>query len=146
MAWRHIEQGNRGEQAEALVAALGKANTSQPRAATAALDKSIAEGNGAYRSAALIQQANMKAQTGDLKAAAALMAKVAGDTSVDQSLRDLALVRQTAFEFDTLKPEAVIARMKPLVEAKDPASSWFPRAAELSAIAHYQLRPEEHTS
>src|SRR3546814_8564136 len=81
----------------------------------------------------------MKAQTGDLKAAAALMAKVAGDTSVDQSLRDLALVRQTAFEFDTLKPEAVIARMKPLVEAKDPASSWFPSAAELSAIAHYQL-------
>src|SRR3546814_1131712 len=94
------------------------------------------EDNGAYRSAALIQQANMKAQTGDLKAAAALMAKVAGDTSVDQSLRDLALVRQTAFEFDTLKPEAVIARMKPLVEAKDPASSWFPSAAALSAIAH----------
>src|SRR3546814_12463421 len=81
----------------------------------------------------------MMAQTGDLKAAAARMAKVAGATSVDQSLRDLALVRQTAFEFDTLKPEAVIARMKPLVEAKDPASSWFPSAAELSAIAHYQL-------
>src|SRR3546814_14622732 len=83
----------------------------------------------------------MKAQTGDLKAAAALMAKVAGDTSVDQSLRDLALVRQTAFEFDTLNPEAVIARMKPLVEAKDPASSWFPSAAELSPIAHSQLGP-----
>src|SRR3546814_8767173 len=81
----------------------------------------------------------MKAQTGDMKAAAALMAKVAGDTSVDRSLRDLALVRQTAFEYDTLKPEAVIARMKPLVDAKDPASSWFPSAAELSAIAHYQL-------
>src|SRR3546814_11283345 len=29
--------------------------------------------------------------------------------------------------------------MKPLVDAKDPASSWFPSAAELSAIAHYQL-------
>src|SRR3546814_1858369 len=119
MAWRHIEQGNRGEQAEALVAALGKANTSQPRAATAALDKIIAEGNGAYRSAALIQQANMKAQPGDMKAAAALMAKVAGDTSVDRSLRDLALVRQTAFDSDTLKPAAVIARMQPHAEAKD---------------------------
>jgi len=139
LVWKHIEQGNRGEQAEALVAALDKANTSQPRAAIEALDRIIAEDNGAYRSAALIQQANMKAQTGDLKAAAALMAKVAGDTSVDQSLRDLALVRQTAFEYDTLKPEAVIARMKPLVDAKDPASSWFPSAAELSAIAHYQL-------
>src|SRR3546814_10396802 len=125
MAWRHIEQGNRGEQAEALVAALGKANTSQPRAATAALDKIIAEGNGAYRSAALIQQANMKAQTGDMKAAAALMAKVAGDTSVDRSLRDLALVRQTAFEYDTLKPEAVRARETRLGDAKDTAANGF---------------------
>src|SRR3546814_13239658 len=69
LAWRHIDQGNRGEQAEALVAALDKANTSQPKAATEALDRIIAEDNGAYRSAALIQQANMKAQTGDLKAA-----------------------------------------------------------------------------
>ncbi len=51
----------------------------------------------------------------------------------------MALIRQTALEFDTLKPEVVIARMKPLVDAKDPASSWFPSAAELSAVAHYQL-------
>src|SRR3546814_8468520 len=29
--------------------------------------------------------------------------------------------------------------MKPMVDAKDPASSWFASAAELSATAHYQL-------
>src|SRR3546814_2602077 len=81
----------------------------------------------------------MKAQTGDMKAAAGRMARVAGDTAVDRSLRDVALVRQTAFEYDTLKPEAVIARMKPLVDANDPASSWIPSAADVSAIAHYQL-------
>ena len=86
-----------------------------------------------------MQEANIKAQTGDLKAAAALMAKVAADTKLDQALRDLALIRQTAFEYDTLKPEVVIARMKPMVDAKDPASSWFASAAELSATAHYQL-------
>ena len=65
--------------------------------------------------------------------------QVAADTKLDQSLRDLALIRQTAFEYDTLKPETVIARMKPMVDAKDPASSWFASAAELSATAHYQL-------
>jgi hypothetical protein len=86
-----------------------------------------------------MQQANAKAQAGDLKAAAALMAKVAADTKLDQALRDLALIRQTAFEYDSLKPEAVIARMKPLVDANDPVSSWFASAAELSATAHYQL-------
>src|SRR3546814_7820458 len=86
-----------------------------------------------------MQEANIKAQAGDLKGAAALMAKVAADTKLDQALRDLALIRQTAFEYDTLKPEAVIERMKPMVDAKDPASSWFASAAALSATAHYQL-------
>src|SRR3546814_6668388 len=103
MAWRHIEQGNRGEQAEALVAALGKANTSQPRAATAALDKIIAEGNGAYRSAALIQQANMKAQTGDMKAAAALMAKVAGDTRSEEHTSELQSLMRISYAVFCLK-------------------------------------------
>src|SRR3546814_10818121 len=51
----------------------------------------------------------------------------------------MALVRQTAFELGTIKPETVIARMKPLVDAKDPASPWFASAAELTAIAHYKL-------
>lgn len=137
--WSHRQDIARGEQAEELVAAFEKLNANQPRAATADLDKLVAEGDPAYRAVALMQQANIKARTGDLKAAAALMAKVAADTKLDPALRDLALIRQTAFEYDTLKPEMVIARMKPMVDAKDPASSWFASAAELSATAHYQL-------
>lgn len=137
--WNHRQDVARGEQAEQLIAALDKLQTNQPRAAASELEKIAAEGTPAYRAAAMMQQANIKAGADDLKAAAALMAKVAADTDVDQSLRDLALIRQTAFEYDTLKPEAVIARMKPIVDAKDPASSWFASAAELSASAHYQL-------
>jgi len=137
--WNHRQDAARGEQAEELVAAFEKLGTNQPRAATTELQKLAAEGDPAYRAVAQMQEANIKAQTGDLKAAAALMAKVAADTKLDQALRDLALIRQTAFEYDTLKPEVVIARMKPMVDAKDPASSWFASAAELSATAHYQL-------
>ena len=137
--WDHRQDAARGEQAEQLIAAFEKLGTNQPRAAAADLQKLAADGDPAYRAVAQIQEANIKAQSGDLKAAAALMAKVAADTKLDQALRDLALIRQTAFEFDTLKPEVVIARMKPMVDAKDPASSWFASAAELSATAHYQL-------
>ncbi|MDO9368795.1 MAG: tetratricopeptide repeat protein [Sphingopyxis sp.] len=137
--WSHRQDVARGEQAEELIAAFEKIGTNQPRAADAELQKLVANGSPAYRAVAQMQQANMKAQTGDLKAAAALMAKVAADTKIDPALRDLALIRQTAFEYDNLKPEVVIARMKPLVDAKDPASSWFASAAELSATAHYQL-------
>jgi hypothetical protein len=137
--WNHRQEAARGEQAEELVSAFEKLSTNQPRAAAKELEKIAAEGGPAYRAVAVMQQANAKAQAGDLKAAAALMATVAADTKLDQSLRDLALIRQTAFEYDSVKHEVVIARMKPLVDAKDPASSWFASAAELSAIAHYQL-------
>lgn len=136
--WDHRQDVARGEQAEKFLAALEKTATGQPAGADAEL-KNIAAGDApAYRAAALMQQANMAAEKGDLKTAAATMAKIAADTKVDQSLRDLALIRQTAFEYDTLKPDAVIARMKPLVDAKDPASSWFASAAELTAIAYYR--------
>ncbi len=136
--WEHRQTVARGEKAEQLLAAFDKA-AAQPTAATADLKTLAGEGNAAYRAAALIEQSNMKAKAGDLKAAAALLAQVAGDAKLDQSMRDMALVRQTALEFDTMKPEAVIARMKPLVDATDPVSSWFGSAAELTAAAYYHL-------
>lgn len=137
--WGNRQDAARGAQAEELVGALEKLNRNEPRAAAADLQKLAANGDPAYRAAATMQQANAKAQSGDLKGAAALMAQLAADAKLDPVLRDLALIRQTAFEYDTLKPETVIARMKPLVDAKDPVSSWFASAAELSATAHYQL-------
>ena len=136
--WGHRQEVARGEKAEELLAAFDKVASGQPSAAAAALKTLEGEGDPAYRAAALLEQSNLKAQSGDIKGAAALVAKVAADTKLDQSLRDMALIRQTALEFDTLKPEAVIARLKPIVDAKDPVSSWFPSAAELSAAAYYQ--------
>ena len=136
--WGHRQEVARGEQAEQLVAAFEKVQAKQADAA-ADLARLESAGSPAYRAAALFQQANMKAEGGDLKAAAALMARAAADTKLDKALRDMALIRQTLFDYDPLKPEAVIARMKPMVDAKDPASSWFASAAELSAIAHYRL-------
>ena len=137
--WDHRQDAARGEEGEELIAALDKLGANQPRAAASELQAIAAEGSPVYRAAALMQQANIKAEAGDLKAAAALMAKVVADAEIDRSLRDVALIRQTAFEYDRLKPETVIARMKPFVDAKDPASSWFASAAELSAGAHYRL-------
>lgn len=137
--WSHRQDVARGEQAEQLVAAFDKIRANQPRAATTDLIKLQASGGPAYRFASIVQQANLKATAGDTKAAAALLSQLAGDDALDPSVRELALIRQTAIEFDALKPADVLKRMQPIVDAKDPASSWFPSAAELAAVAHYQL-------
>lgn len=134
----HRRDAARGEQAEQLVAAIDKIKANQPRAGVEDLIKLQASGGPAYRFAAMIQQANVKAAAGDTKAAAALMAQIGTDSKIDPSLRQLALIRRTAIEFDSLKPADVLTRMQPIIDASDPVSSWFASAAELAAIAHYQ--------
>ncbi len=42
------------------------------------------------------------------------------------------MIRQTAVEFDSLKPEDVISRLKPLAK---PGNPWFGSAGELTAMA-----------
>src|SRR3546814_10466662 len=63
---------------------------------------------------ALPIEAEMAAKQGDAKKAADAFGKVAADMNVPEAYRNLALVRQTALQFDSLKPAQVIARMKPL--------------------------------
>lgn len=136
--WQNQQQQLAAAKGEALIAAFDQLKAGQPKAATTALTAIKADGTPAYRAAATIQLANMKAEQGDRKGAAALLAGLAADDSADQSLRDIALIRQTALEFETLKPELVIARLAPIVGRTDPVSAWYPSAAELTAIAHYQ--------
>jgi hypothetical protein len=45
-------------------------------------------------------------------------------------------VRSTALEFDTLRPQAVIDRLKPFAVAGNP---WFGSAGEMSAMAYLKL-------
>jgi hypothetical protein len=136
--WQSRQQALAAEKGEAMVAAFDQLKAGQAKAATTALTTIKTGGTPAYRAAAVIQLANMRAEQGDRKGAAALLAGIAGDDAVDPSLRDMALIRQTALEFDTLKPELVIARLAPIVGRSDPQSALFPSAAELTAIAHYQ--------
>ena len=43
------------------------------------------------------------------------------------------MLRQTTLEFDTLKPQVVVERLRPLAT---PANPWFGSAGELTAIAY----------
>ncbi len=90
-----------------------------------------------YRAMALFTQADLLLQKEDLKGAAAKFAAVAGDASIGQPLRDLALIRQTSAEFDSLKPDVVVNRLRPLAVKGNP---WFGSAGELVGVG---LSPDE---
>ncbi|MEG3087197.1 tetratricopeptide repeat protein [Sphingomonas sp. PB4P5] len=130
--WRHhqTEQaGVEGEQLQAGFDELAAKPTVVPKQLQA-LGESKVEG---YRVTARFLLADQLLLKGDLKGAAAKFAEVAADTSLEQPFRDLALVRQTTAEFDTLKPDVVVARLKPLAVAGNP---WFGSAGELVAAAY----------
>lgn len=101
------------------------------------LDTLVNAGQPGFRASALLVKAGTAARTGDNKAAIAAYQAMAADSSLDQPYRDIALIRQTTLEFETLKPQQVVDRLKPLAVEGAP---WFGSAGELVAIAYMKMR------
>ncbi len=135
--WQSEQQKTAGEQGEKLSSIFEKLGTGDEKAATPLLAEMAGNGIGGYRPLAKFTQADVLLQKNDLKGAAAKFAEIAGDTGAAQPFRDLALIRQTYAEFDTLKPQTVVDRMKPLAVKGNP---WFGSAGELVAVAYLQQR------
>ena len=93
-----------------------------------------------YRAAAQIMQANIAIEKNDPKKAIAGYKKIAADEKLPQPFRDLALIRQTAAEFDTLKPQQIVDRLKSLAV---PGSPWFGSAGEMVAISYMNMEKED---
>ncbi len=130
--WQHHSSRTAGKTGEQFDAALRLAQEGQSDKAVAELDKLGGQSNG-FGAMARIAQGNLLLDKKDSKGAAAKFAAVAADQSLAKPFRDLALIRQTMAEFDSLKPQAVIDRLKPLT---DPNSPWLGTAGELVAAAH----------
>ena len=139
--WNHSRDAARAAESVKLqdgIDALSAANTAKAKPLIDTLAASSTPGN---RGVAKLLQADALLRAGDVKGAAAKFAEVAGDTRIGQPIRDLALIRQTAAEYDALAPQAVIDRLKPLT-AKD--SAWLGSAGEMVAVAYLRLnKPED---
>ena len=122
--------------AEALSAVrAGNAAKSEPILA----DLSKAPEPG-YRALALLERAGAAATKGDNAGAARMYNAAAANPDLAKPFRDLAILKATQIEFDTLAPDAVIARLKPMAL---PGNPWFGTAGELSALAQLKAgRPE----
>jgi hypothetical protein len=138
--WQHhnVEAaGGEGEQLQAAYDSLGANNAAAATKPLAELAKSNRDG---YRALAQFTQADILLQKDDLKGAAAKLGAIAADTSLAKPFRDLALVRQTSAEFDTLKPQVVVERLRPLAVSGGP---WLGSAGEMVAVSYLRMNQRQ---
>jgi hypothetical protein len=115
---------------------MDKLRAGQAKEGRAKLAKLVTAEQPGYRAMALMVEANLLGEEGKTKDAIAIYAKVVKDSSLPQTFRDLALIRQTSAEFDTLAPQTVVDRLKPLAT---PGHAWFGSAGELTALAYMKM-------
>jgi hypothetical protein len=92
------------------------------------------------RAEAMLTQAALALQGQDEARAIEIFAAIVADGDLPQQFRDLALIRQTAVEFEAMEPQAVIDRLAGLAV---PGNPWFGSAAELTAVAMIRMGNEE---
>lgn len=130
--WQNHQRAEAGIQVEELAAAfqdIGKGNQAAAEPKLKALQQ---DSDGAVRTAAQFTAAALDLQNGNAKAATDKYRAIAEDDGQPDPFRQIALIRQTSIEFDQLKPDEVIARMKPLAAPGEP---WYGSAGELTALA-----------
>ena len=130
--WEEQRKRTSAEQSEKLHAILtdlssGKTQTVTPRVAE--LEKSHSD---VVRASASLTDAAVALEKNNRSAAIAKYRALADDKGLAQPFRDVATIRLTALEFDTIKPEEVIARLEPLAK---PGNAWFGSAGEMTALA-----------
>ncbi len=133
--WSHHSQqvsGETAEKAQSVLRAAGNGRTPDARELAALKDAS----QPGYRAVALLTEAGMAAQKGDIAKAASLYGAIAANADIAQPYRDLATIRKVALEFDKMASQAVIDTLKPLAAEGNP---WFGSAAEMSAIAYMKM-------
>lgn len=133
--WRSESAKKADAQGEQMSAAIADIQAGRKTEAGKKIDTLIADGGPGYHAAGLFTKAALSVEKGDSKGAAAIYAGIAANGDIAQPFRDLALIRQTLIEYDSLKPQQVIDRLKPLA-AED--SAFFGTAGELTAIALIQ--------
>jgi hypothetical protein len=137
--WQQQKQAAADKVSLEFIAAAEKLDSGDKKGALAAFSKLASADQPGYRAMAKLMIATIAAGDGDSKKAVAEYGKVAADDSLPQAFRDMAVIRQTATEFDTLPPQKIVDRLKPMMK---PGHAWFGSAGEMTAIAYMKMGKE----
>ena len=130
--WQDRQREQSAEQSEELSAIFVDIGSNRLPNAKARLQALEGSGNPMVRASALLTRAAIALEEND-RATALARYKTLSSGDFPETYRNLGLVRATALEFDSIKPEEVVARMQPLAKAGEP---WFGAAGELTAMAY----------
>lgn len=130
--WQERQAKDAETGTEQFAQALSDISSGNDKAASANLAKLTDSDAPALSAGARLTTAALALEKGDRKTATATYNAIAADKDLAQPYRDLALVRATALEFDSLKPDEVIARLQPLTQ---PGNAFFGSAGEMTGMA-----------
>ena len=133
--WDSSTEATLEGESEAIVSALDSVDASDFAGAEEKVTGLIDEGSVGARTMARFVQAASALEQGENARAVELYAAIAADPETPEALRDLALIREVATNFDDREPSDVIAKLGDLAV---PGHAYFGSAGELVAIAHLE--------
>ncbi len=120
--WQSYSQQRSERQVEQIAEVFKDIGSGDTTSTPKRLDDLSDSGSKGVRATALFTRAAVAIQQNDTKLAIEKYREITGDSSLPQPYRDAALIRQTALEFDSLTPDQVVERLKPLTK---PGNPWF---------------------
>jgi hypothetical protein len=130
--WNHSQTTAAEDEVEQLSQLLDELNDGNTENADAVLAELAQSSRPGIRAEAMLTQAAIAMQNDEDAEAVRIYGAIAADGGLPQPFRDLALIRQTAVEFEDMEPQAVIDRLAGLAI---PGNPWFGSAGELTAAA-----------
>ena len=138
--WSNLQSDQAGQRGEQLTLALDQVDQGRITAGDQQLIPLTKDSAAGTRSAAQLMRAGIALQQGRKAEAIKLYGAVAADGDAPKPFRDLAAIRAVAAEFDSLPPQQVVDRLKPLAV---PGNPWFGSAGELVGMAYLKLGRNE---
>lgn len=139
--WQSSKEQALEEQSEALVQAFDQIDAGKLDEADGQLALIDGDVSPAVLASANMTRAAIALQQGRVEDAVAFYDQVSRNEGAPQPIRDAALVRMVAANFDSMDPQEVIDRLLPLAT---PDNAWFGSAGEMVAHAYLaQDKPDQ---